>query len=61
MVQVTRKPLGPTGQMEMEKSLTSRRDRKLSGPRGRMQKGPLGTRRMEKEPSGDFCDKFQVS
>ena len=34
---------------------------KLSGPIGRMLKGPVGTRRMEKGPSGDFYDELQAS
>ena len=32
-----------------------------SGPTGQMEKGPIGTRRMEKEPSGDFYDELQAS
>jgi hypothetical protein len=36
--QVTRKPSGPIGRMEME-----------SGPTGRMLKGPIGTRRGERD------------
>ena len=35
--------------------------RKPSGPTGRMLKGPVGTRRMEKGLSGDFYDKLQAS
>ena len=35
--------------------------RKPSGPTGRMEKGPTGTRRMEKGSSGDFYDKLQAS
>ena len=35
--------------------------RKPSGPTGRMLKGPVGTRWMEKGPSGDFYDELQVS
>ena len=34
---------------------------KPSGPIGRMEKGPIGTRRMEKGSSGDFYDELQVS
>ena len=61
MVQVTCKPSGPTGQMEMEKGPIGTLTRKPSGPIGRMQKGPIGTRRMDKGPSGDFYDEFQAS
>ena len=53
--QVTRKPLGPTGQMDMEKGPIG------SGPTGQMEKGPTGTRRMEKGSSGDFYDELQAS
>ena len=35
--------------------------RKSSGPIDRMLKGPVGTHRMEKGPSGDFYDELQVS
>jgi hypothetical protein len=35
--------------------------RKLSDPIGRMQKGPTGTRRMEKGPSRDFYEELQAS
>ena len=35
--------------------------RKPSGPTGRMLKGPVGTRRTEKGPSGDFYDELQAS
>ena len=35
--------------------------RKPSSPIGRMLKGPIGTRRMEKGPSGDFYDELQAS
>ena len=45
--QVTRKPSGPTYQMEMEK-----------GPTGSV---PTGTRRMEKGSSGYFYDELQAS
>ena len=31
------------------------------GPTGRMEKGPIGTRRMEKGSSGDFYDELQAS
>jgi hypothetical protein len=31
------------------------------GPTGWMQKDPIGTRRMEKGPSGDFYDEWQAS
>jgi hypothetical protein len=34
---------------------------KPSGLTGQMLKGPVGTRRMEKGPSGDFYDELQVS
>jgi hypothetical protein len=34
---------------------------KLSGPTGRMEKGPIGTRRIEKELNGDFYDELQAS
>ena len=53
--QVTRKPLGPTGQMDMEKGPIG------SGPTGQMEKGPTGTRLMEKGSSGDFYDELQAS
>ena len=53
--QVTRKPSSPTGQMEMEKGPIG------LGPTGRMEKGPIGTRRMEKGMSGDFYDELQAS
>jgi len=33
----------------------------LSGPIGRMLKGPIGTRRTEKGPSEDFYDELQAS
>ena len=45
--QVTRKPSGPTGRMDMEK-----------GPTGL---GSTGTCCMEKGSSGDFYDELQVS
>jgi hypothetical protein len=32
-----------------------------SGPTGLMQKGPVGTRQMEKGPSRDFYDELQAS
>ena len=35
--------------------------RKPSGPTGRMLKGPVGTRRTKKGPSGDFYDELQAS
>ena len=35
--------------------------RKPSGPTGRMEKGPTGTRQLEKGSSGDFYDELQVS
>jgi hypothetical protein len=35
--------------------------RNPSGPTGRMEKGPAGTRRMEKGLNGDFYDKLQAS
>ena len=35
--------------------------RKSLGPIGRMQKGPVGTHRMEKGPNGDFYDELQAS
>ena len=35
--------------------------RKPSGPTGRMEKGPTGTRRMEKGSSRDFYDELQAS
>ena len=35
--------------------------RKPSDPTGRMLKGPAGTRRTEKGPSGDFYDELQAS
>ena len=53
--QVTRKPSGPIGQMDMEKGPIG------LGPIGQMQKGPTGTRRMEKGSSGDFYDELQAS
>ena len=53
--QVTRKPSGPIGQMDMEKGPTG------SGPTCRMEKGPTGTRHMEKGSSGDFYDELQAS
>ena len=34
---------------------------KPSGPTGQMLKGPVGTRRTEKGPSGDFYDELQAS
>jgi hypothetical protein len=58
---VTRKPSGPTGQMEMEKGPTLCVTRKLSGPKGRMEKvpqvthklsDPMGWMEMEKAPIG---------
>ena len=53
--QVTRKPSGPIGQMDMEKGPIG------LGPIGQMQKGPTGTRRMEKGSSEDFYDELQAS
>jgi len=53
--QVTHKPSAPTGQMEMEKGPTD------LGPIGRIEKGPIGTRRMEKGSSGDFYDQLRAS
>ena len=53
--QVTRKPSGSIGRMDMEKGPIG------SGPTGRMEKGPIGTRRKEKGSSGDFYDELQVS
>ena len=35
--------------------------RKPSGPIGQMLKGPVGTCRTEKGPSGDFYDELQAS
>jgi hypothetical protein len=35
--------------------------RKSLGPTGQMLKGPVGPRRMEKGPSGDFYDELQAS
>ena len=35
--------------------------RKPSGPIGRMERGPTGTRRMDKGSSGDFYDELQVA
>ena len=52
---MTRKLSGPTGKMEMEKGPIG------LGPTGRMEKGPIGTRRMEKGSSGDFYDELQAS
>ena len=59
--QVTRKPLGPTGWMEMGHRVPQVDGDGLSGPTGRMIKGLVGTRRMEKRPSGDFYDELQAS
>ena len=53
--QVTRKPSGPIGRMDMEKGSIG------LGPTGRMEKGPTGTRRMEKGSSEDFYDELQAS
>jgi len=53
--QVTRKPSGSIGRMDMEKGPIG------SGPTGRMEKGPTGTRRMKKGSSGDFYNELQAS
>ena len=53
--QVTHKPSGPTGQMDMEKGPT------VLGPTGQMEKGPIGIRCMEKGSSEDFYDELQAS
>ena len=45
----------PISRMEMEKGPIG------LGPTGRMEKGPIGTRRMEKGSSGDFYDELQAS
>ena len=34
---------------------------KLSGPTGQMEKGPIGTRRMEKGSSRDFYDELPTN
>ena len=70
--QVTHKPSGPIGQMEMGRWVPQVRwrwrtvpevhmTRKPSGPTGQMLKGPADTRRMEKGLSEDFYDKLQAS
>jgi hypothetical protein len=45
----------------MEKDPQAQVTRKLSGPIGRMEKDPTGTRRMEKGSSGDFYDELKAS
>ena len=50
---MTRKSLGPIGQMQKGPARL--------GPTGQMQKGPACTRQMEKGPSGDFYDELQAS
>ena len=55
---MSRKPSGPTSQME--KSPVGTR-RKLSDPTGQMEKGPTGICWMEKGPSEDFYDELQAS
>ena len=50
--QVAHKQSSPIGRMEMEKGPIG------SGPTGRMEKGPTGTRRMEKGSSEDFYDEL---
>jgi len=51
MVQVTRKPSGPMGQMEMEKGTTGTRDTLAIGSHSTDAEGP----------SEDFYDELQVS
>jgi hypothetical protein len=52
-------PSGPTSRME--KDPQAQVTRKLSGSIGRMEKGPTGTRRMEKRSSGNFYHELKAS